>query len=255
MAETLREQVSRRPLAYWATIENYRWWLAHDQIYDQLLRETGGITADIIRTIAKAYGINRGISAAEDKDDDVTASAIARVLNEFNVVSFKKLSSLKDKVPTFRSIVDRMPMNVDRDKSQNPTFVSGTSKLIWFFAPEGWTMFDRLAADGAGIAKSLPSITRAERYYASLGDRGFEQTTTKIQAVLDRSAFKALHGERLIDKFLWLAGCKLETQKNTILMLHFYMDGLFPDVRSKLDALATKVADMLQSDLDALTKK
>ena len=238
-------------LAYWATIENYRWWLANDQIYLQLIAERGKFSANIVRTIAKAYGVNRGIPSSEDKKADETAAKIADVLNNFDVAAFGRLG-LSDKVKLFRETIEAMPMNQDGKARKNTTFVSGTSKLIWFLAPDGWTMFDRLAADGIGIAKSGSSMARAEKYYAVLADRGFEEKTRRIRETLDQSDFRDLHPERLIDKFLWLAGCEEEMRDNSILTLGFYRNGLFPEVGRKLDNLATKIADTLQSDLAKL---
>lgn len=244
---------NRDRLAYWATIENYRWWLAHDHVYLSLINDRGQFSNDIVRTIAKAYGVNRGIPASDDKKADHMALGIAKVLNDFDAKSFEA-QPMKQKIVRFRSLVEKMPMNQDGKQRDNPIFVSGASKLLWFAAPKGWTMFDKLAADGMGIQKSLASMERAEAYYAALADREFDGTTREIRKILDQSEFSNLHAERLIDKFLWLAGCQSETWENSCLSLGYYMQGLFPVVRDKLDALAKQIEAAVRADLNALMK-
>jgi hypothetical protein len=92
---------------------------------------------------------------------------------------------LKEK---FGEVPPHSKANADEPGPGKPIFVSGTSKFIWFFAPQGWTLFDRLAGHGTNIAKSLPSIERAERFYTALTDRGFEQTIAKAQPIGHRPA-------------------------------------------------------------------
>ena len=243
----------RECLAYWATIENYRWWLAHDHVYLSLIKDRGQFSNDIVRTVAKAYGVNRGIPASDDKKADHMALGIASALNDFDAKSFQA-QPMKEKIARFQSLVEKMPMNQDVKQGDNPIFVSGASKLLWFVAPRGWTMFDKLAADGMGIKKSLPSMERAKDYYTALAGRKFDDTTSKIRKILDQSDFSSLYAERLIDKFLWLAGCQSETWENSRLSLRYYMQGLFPVVRDKLEALAKQIEAAVRADLNALVK-
>lgn len=251
--EIVRDKKDR--LAYWATIENYRWWLASDQIFLQLIAHEKTISAHTVRTIAKAYGINRNINADEDKKTDRTATAIAEVLNTPAIFDeIKSLDTLEDKFSAFRAILKQMPMNKGRDDDKL-IFVSGTSKLVWFYAPQAWTLFDRLAAHGAKIPKSLSSIERAKQFYTALTKRGFERTVAKVQPILDNSPIRFQSAERLIDKYLWLAGCDLKARDHAVLMLRFYMNGLPPETKTHLEKLAMAIADACETDLKALTKK
>lgn len=250
----LIDQLKQVPLSYWAVVENYRWWLAHDQVYAQLIAvETNGITAETVRTIAKAYGINRNIETSDDKQDDKTAKAIAQVLNTSPFSEFALIDTAEGKLELFREILGRMPMNATSDRS--PTFVSGTSKLIWFFAPRYWTMFDRLAADGAKIPKGKSSIERAERYFCALTERGFENIVDVARPLFESSPFAKISPERLVDKYLWLAGCTAEAQDNARLSLHFYVRGLPSETCDQLEHLARQVSDACEVKLLGLTAK
>ncbi|MBW9051029.1 hypothetical protein [Rhizobium mesosinicum] len=250
----LLHALEQKPLAYWATIENYRWWLAHDQVYLQLLRLETKISAETVRTIAKAYGINRNIDADEDKTNDRTAAAVANVLNSTDFVKFAEKKTLDDKFEQFLAILRRMPMNLGVDEAKLK-FVSGTSKFIWFFAPTCWTMFDRLAAHGAGIRKDLASVERAKRFFTALSSRGFESIIEKARPLFQDSPFRDLSPERLVDKFLWLKGCSPAAQTNGRLTLYFYMQGLPTDLREQLESLANRIAADCEQDLLKLAAK
>ena len=79
------------------------------------------------------------------------------------------------------------------------------TKLTWFLAPDGWTMFDRPAREALGVRKS-GAENQAGEFYRQLSERRFCTHITDVKDVLVQKNFSGLFGERVIDKYLMLAG-------------------------------------------------
>jgi hypothetical protein len=77
---------------------------------------------------------------------------------------------------------------------------SATSKLVWFIAPRGWTMYDKFAAKGVGIKNTIdPSSFIC--FYAALDAAGFTMVLEEVRNVLNHNGLADLLAERIVD---WL---------------------------------------------------
>lgn len=234
-----------KSLIYWATIEHHRWWLCHDQVYLNLLAKEGQLRPWIVRLIAKAYGVNRGIPRAADTGlSDPAATAIAEALG-------KAAPQFSGTLPQRFSICAEMLLQLPtaiRGGDPTPKFVSGTTKLMWFLKPAGWTMFDSFAADALGIPKGR-SFDRASRFYELLEKLGFSQRLETGNALIQASEIPELHAERVIDKYLWLSGCTEAAREKTKAICDAYLQGLPSQYAKDLRALAFALSNSLSADL------
>ncbi|MBK5569473.1 hypothetical protein [Ensifer sp. SSB1] len=115
-------------LIYWATIEHHRWWLCHDQVYLNLLAQEGQLSPWIVRLVAKAYGVNRGLPRAADNGrSDSAAKAIADALNQ---TAPRFSGSLAQRFAICAEILQQLPPGIRGAEPATPKFVSGTTKLI-----------------------------------------------------------------------------------------------------------------------------
>ncbi|RFB98002.1 hypothetical protein B5K08_05485 [Rhizobium leguminosarum bv. trifolii] len=231
-----------KSLIYWATIEHHRWWLCHDQVYLNLLAQEGQLRSWTVRLIAKAYGVNRGIPRAADPDaGDPAATAIADVLGE---AAHQFSGTLSQRFAICAEILQQLPPGIRGAEPATPKFVSGTTKLMWFLRPSGWTMFDNFAANALGIARGKSSV-RARLFYAALEKQGFSQKSEAGNAVIRASGIPELHAERVIDKYLWLAGCTQPAREKAKAICEAYLQGLPSKHAEDLQALASALTNLL----------
>ncbi|MCT7662934.1 hypothetical protein [Shinella kummerowiae] len=231
-----------KSLIYWATIEHHRWWLCHDQVYLNLLAKEGELSPWIVRLIAKAYGVNRGIPRATDTGpSDPAATAIADALGN---AAQQFSGTLPQRFSVCVNILRQLPPGIRGAESATPKFVSGTTKFMWFLKPAGWTMFDSFAANALGIARGKSS-DRARLFYAALEKQGFAQKSEAGNAVIRASGIPELYAERVIDKYLWLAGCTQQAREKAKAICEAYLQGLPSKHAEDLQALASALANLL----------
>lgn len=230
-----------KSLIYWATIEHHRWWLCHDQVYLNLLAKEGQLRPWIVRLIAKAYGVNRGIPRAADiGPSDPAATAIAEALGK---AAPQFSGTLPQRFSICAEMLQQLPAAI-RGGDPTPKFVSGTTKLMWFLKPAGWTMFDTFAADALGIPKGR-SFDRASHFYGRLEKLGFSQQSAAGNALIQASEIPELHAERVIDKYLWLSGCTQQAREKAKAICEAYLQGLPSKHAEDLQALASALANLL----------
>jgi len=234
-----------KSLIYWATIEHHRWWLCHDQVYLNLLAKEGQLRPWIVRFIAKAYGVNRGIPRAADTGlSDPAATTIAEALGK---AAPQFSGTLPQRFAICAEILQQLPTSI-RGNVPTPKFVSGTTKLMWFLKPAGWTMFDSFAADALGIPKGR-SFDRASHFYELLEKQGFSQRSEIGNALIQASEIPELYAERVIDKYLWLSGCTEAAREKAKAICDAYLQGLPSKYAKDLQALAFALASSLGEHL------
>lgn len=233
---------------FWATIGYHRWWLTIDQIELSRLRQLEGrLTAQAIRRIGAVYYINRGIrQSAGDRGAD-------KLAEKLNGAACPR--GLLDQGNTCLEIAEWAANEPIGDGNENTITkgwqVSAITKLMWFLYPEGWTLFDRFAANGLGIPVNIPSRDRAIRFYRVLAEKRFEHLVQATQATVAEflKPFPNFYIERVLDRYLMIRGGLYgEEQSELPLVLQAYLEGLGSQACGALLSLARRLQCTLGSD-------
>ncbi len=246
--------------------EHFLRWMQGDSEDYHEIRHKGGVElkAPVLRRIAKRYHVNRGIRRLENDQDDLIGKKLAEILCS-DAKKHKGLSICKRWEATrelAKKCQDEME-NQLRDNEQTPNgevapIVSAVTKLTWFLAPDGWTMFDRFAREALGV-RETGAENQAEAFYRQLCERRFCKHVADVKKVLVDRHFNGLFGERVIDKYLMLAGqmpagrvgdsvrrrfldeesCRVDRSISALCQVHAYLDPRFKDA---VDSCAAKVA-------------
>jgi hypothetical protein len=184
-----------------AVLEHFRTLLGLDGAARQRIA-VHGLDGTLVRRIAREYRVSRGIVAGQEH-------GLAQLL--------------LDLCPHWPATLEErcgFCINLGEGAAEGRLThgrqVSAMTKLMWFLNPEGWTRFDRLAADAMGIAQ-VPSDERARRYYAALSNRGFLDTAQVINGMLEDQGAPGLFGERIFDKYLMLAALARQGDETPLL--------------------------------------
>ena len=260
----------RRQLLGIAFKEHFLRWMQGDSEDYREIRYKGGVelTAPVLRRIAKRYHVNRGIRRLEKDDDDLIGVKLAGILcrdakKHEDLPIFERWKSTRTLA---KKCQDAMEDQLS-DKGQLPEsgvkpIVSAVTKLTWFVAPDGWTMFDRLAREALGI-REMGAENQAEEFYRQLSERRFCRHVTDVKKELD--GFGGLFGERVIDKYLMLAGqmpagrddesnrrrfldresCRVDRSVSAICEVHANLGSNF---KGAVDRCAAKVAALASED-------
>ncbi len=162
----------------------------------------GGFTADLVAEAAAEYKVARQLP----KEVKSLRSFVATTVNELvddrwseGDLSFKA------------NICNRAAEEIF-EKGATGRPVSLVSKLAWFLSPTDWTRFDSQAADALGICSGGPTV-RAQAYYCSLDQRGFDELSHLLNQEMQPHG---LYGTRVIDKALWILGLTDANQRKAI---------------------------------------
>lgn len=114
---------------------------------------------------------------------------------------------------------------------------SAVSKLVWFVAPAGWTMFDSFACAGVGLSYAHES--NFSRYYQALEDAGHAEALAIARKVLEAHGFPVLLAERFYDWAIMTRG-ERDNPSDGEEWLDAYLNSMREDERSALiDAAKT----------------
>ena len=186
--------------------EHYLRWIEGDsQDYHQIHKvDDRKLTARVLRRIAKRYRINRGIRRLKETEGDPVGKKLAEILTE--AAPQLKKRPIRNRWVLTRKVAEdsRTAMNRFFPNDNVRPIVSGVTKLTWFLAPHGWTMFDRLARQAVGVGK-MTAEKQAAAFYDQLSARQFCKHVGTVQDVLNSHGFGNLFAERVIDKYLMLA--------------------------------------------------
>lgn len=256
--EELREREKyRKRLLGIAFKEHYLRWIADDSEDYHEIHEKDGIrltaptlTPRILRRVARRYKINRGIRRPEGVEGDPIAEELAKILTE--AVPCIKGQPIQARWVTTRKIAEECQRAMQQrcDSHNVRPIVSGVTKLTWFLAPHGWTMFDKLARKAVGVGQK-PAADQADEFYEQLSRRQFCNHVETLQAKLNDHGFKDLFAERVIDKFLMLAGLSDSKDAEEVCKRSLRVDQFIyalherhaEDVRRCADDLATLADD------------
>ena len=118
--------------------------------------------------------------------------------------------------------------------------MSGATKWMWFLRPDGWTLYDNLAAKGLGIHHA-DTVTRGVRYYERLDELGFPVYAREISTALQQHPVHGLFGERTIDKFLMLVGNDQKDRKYKIESCKAYLRSFPNPLRNQIKQSAERI--------------
>lgn len=224
--DTLTAEERRRLLGI-AFKEHFLRWMQGDSEDFHEIRHKGGVelTATVLRRIADRYHVNRGIRRLENDEDDLIGVELAGILCRaaeglIGPHIFERWKSTRELAEECRNEMERQLRDNGQLRGRVDPIVSAVTKLTWFLVPDGWTMFDRLARDALGVRKT-GAEKQAEAFYRQLYERRFCKHAADVKKVLVDRHFSGLFGERVIDKYLMLAGrmrdCDDESSRHRIL--------------------------------------
>ncbi|RNC96340.1 MAG: hypothetical protein ED558_00010 [Oricola sp.] len=130
--------------------------------------------------------------------------------------------------------------------SRNGLEYSLFSKLLWYRAPLGWTMYDSLASKGLRLSEN--GRARFLKFYKALDDRGFSESCRNAQHAVDQERFPHFYPGRVLDKYLMARAAGVNARIE--IPLYFRALGESSSYVSDLaDIMATEFRDTL-IDLD-----
>lgn len=195
-----------------AVLDAYKWWIVHDFGFLQLTgvldadgkrtERTGKLTGDTLRTIARAYSVNRNVPLG---DDQGLANKLAGDLN--NIPENHLSLSLAQRAKALCTWVAVNPLEYRKrgsGEAQSKMVASAASKLTWFMAPEGWTIFDKFVG-AAVLGKPGSGVQQMRSFYKSIADT-WDEAAAQLAHASAAHGFSPLLGARIADKFLFLNG-------------------------------------------------
>jgi hypothetical protein len=220
-----------RPL-YWSTIAYVRVWWATDGVSLAIIR-THGMQPDMLRSLGAEYNVNRSITRQDRRRgaEDTHAKAVCKILH-------KAAQCWPDDLLGRAKVCEKIATRMRRyTPGSNRNLVSAATKFMWFLKPDGWTVFDRFAARGMGVAGHLPRVEQLRCFYKRLHDAGFGSLVAEMQAVIKDSLLPDLPSARILDTLLMARGGR-GGDTGAIERLNAFLGLLPATTREPLEALA-----------------
>jgi hypothetical protein len=200
--------------AYWATVDLYRTFLFEDGPLLETIIDAGGrLDGLTLSRIAQSYSVARTIPAAPDDDPtfnvDIFAREVIALSDAWPKDTIERAAACRKTADKLVSLFRRTAKAaregetpVTPRKTGSPH--SAVTKLIWFLKPDGWTVYDRYAADAVLAGPDKNGGERQQRFYDAIA----EPLATYAEPLRGPLAElnPRLHAERLIDKYLVLKG-------------------------------------------------
>jgi hypothetical protein len=251
---------------YWSTIRYLRAWWATDGVNVQRVADEG-MTALLLRSIAKEYNVNRGIAAAKnskvdlyvhgDLGTDPSATLLCRLVNEAVrnwpdglLARAQACRDLMDKAADHQVgvPVGRTPSSDGRLSNEPPALkdlASAITKLVWFLRPHGWTIFDDLAATGLGVPDQKRRA-RMTAFYEKLADLRFEALVADMAQEMEARGFTPILAPRILDTVL-MARSEPNGPKAQIANEAAFLSLLPPALAASVTDLALQLHDQFRS--------
>lgn len=223
----------KRNLLKWAVIENYHLWLFFDGPELVRVRENNEyLTAQAVQRIAREYNVLQSTPQGTSKLK--MAENIVRLLAREKRVHPNSLMARAERCAWLANEAQRLGYVRNRE-------ASAMTKLMWFLKPRGWTMFDRYAADAIGTNKHSSPIDRMKEFYSNLSERNFESAARRLGSALRENGWRGLHGERVVDKFLWLS--EADDRDHVIDNCRVFLTLLPNGIGDRLEYTAQKISE------------
>jgi hypothetical protein len=224
---------------YHATVEHFASGSGFDSAARQQIEDNNGQipNTQLLRKIAKTFIVIRGIPSVS-RDENAGATRLLGLLNDRIGQDWHNLG-LVDKAHHCVALAN----HANEQGWTNGLHLSGVTKYLWFLWPWGWTMYDRFARRGLCIYEDDRSEALVE-FYQKLEVRGFEDSAISISETIQgfNGELNWLYGERVIDKYLMIAGGAVES-------------GPIRPVQEALNALDAEEADTAHAVAQAVANQ
>jgi hypothetical protein len=261
----------RKEPLYYATIEYHRFWLSVDQPRLSLMKQNSGkIETELLKDIAQEYRVKRNFKALDEQtlDNETNASKICDILNSAkpswqNSSALDRLASCKKIIEEIRKYssgastkinakktASKKRKKVQNNKEKTINAASAVSKFVWFMKPDGWTIFDKYAADGIGIPQTIsinkegalrPSaLDRMECFYTALAYENFFILAAEMQLFIRKNAptFAKMPAARILDTLFMARGERGAASEHGVKLTKAYLNGLPTPLKEELRGLA-----------------
>ncbi len=207
----------------------YQWWLMCDAYF-----ANADLSSELderwLREIGKPYLVNRTIPNGR----------------EAAFVSMIKSSGQSDEMDLEQRAA-RLSLALSRNFDRQKVPASAASKVSWFVWPQGWTMYDRYAANALIGNPTASGLARMEMFYAALAMRGWNDILGEMRLALRPFALDARLAERTIDKFLFLHGMDDAALEPALAMIDGFVDALPADLRADVVRAGEATGEKLSS--------
>lgn len=214
-----------------AVIEHlFQWWARDGLLHRRLRLPDGRISSVILRQIARAYGVSRGI--LEGQEEAVGELVLSR-LNDWP-------NDLVGRAKLVRSIAEEA-----KDRFTRGLCLSAFSKLVWFVRPEGWTLYDSYARAGLNAPRHGDDF---DSFYHRLECIGFQSAMDDSREEIQASRFAYLHPERIHDVYLMLCNPRQDATpplfagKSCDDVLHLWSQFHGPEIVAEVEDLVSNLA-------------
>lgn len=194
---------------FWSTIGYLRAWWGTDGPRLSLIRDAGGITPEMLRSIAVEYNVNRLIL----RQEKATAGVAQKASQEGDKSAGLMCDILKEACAAWpTSLVERAEICAGIAKKARKQGVaknnlaSASTKFMWFLKPDGWTVYDGSARAGLSSPTTQNAVADMLAFYKTLQKRGFPDLVAKMNAIIGSTPFKGLPAERILDTMLMAEG-------------------------------------------------
>jgi hypothetical protein len=193
---------------------------------------------DMLRSLGAEYNVNRSIIRRDRRRgaEDTNAQHVCEILHE---AARCWPDDLLGRAEVCVDIAARMQPYTP---GSNRNLVSAATKFMWFLKPNGWTVFDRFAAGGMGVAGHLSRVKQLRCFYQRLHDAGFGSLVAEMQAVIKGSLLPDLPSARILDTLLMARGGR-GGDTGAIERLNAFLGLLPATTRKPLEALAQDLQD------------
>lgn len=228
---------------YHATVEHFASGRGFDSAARQQIEDHDRQipNTQLLRQIATTFMVVRAIPRA-DRDGNVGATSLLGALNELTGQNWHNLG-LVEKAHECVALAN----HANQHDWTNHLHLSGVTKYLWFLWPWGWTMYDRFARRGLCIYDDDSGEALIE-FYQKLEAREFPNVANNISATIQLfdDQLNWLFGERIIDKYLMIAGGA--AQNGPIRSVEDTFDSLDDALVATADAVAQAVANQHAND-------
>ena len=212
----------------------YRFWLLVDGPLENAIAQDDGLTGLTACRIANAYSVARTFAGSEARKWDVVAQHIHQLSEKWS--SDRQFNAAQCIVTA---------MDLKNELGGKPPY-SGTTKLIWFLQPDGWTVYDRFAAE-ALIPSGGHGRRRVTDFYQELGQR-FDEISQMIGSQITEVEPR-LRPERIVDQMLVLRGMPRAMREARLQDIENWLLCLPTAMRAQILAATHTIAPKLKAAL------
>ncbi|WP_282044997.1 hypothetical protein [Roseibium album] len=230
---------------FWALVDYSRWFVATDAPFlERILANNGRFDVPTLSSVLTKYDVARGFPAA-------TSVKFGKLIDVLHHYANGWPDRMMDRCEHCIGLASSLKRKGLTQKLQ----VSAATKTMWFLNPEGWTLFDKLAADGMNAPAHLSAEKKAQYFYAHLESCCFEGLQNRLFKLIQQSEWRDIPAARVFD-FVLMNRSNSQSASVRKADCTGYLNALPRSASDSLIALARKAQNEFGNDiLPPVTRK